>query len=133
MFSNKEINETVLESSNTKSAYLPDGIHPSAVGYDRLYPYIASFMETLAVPAYGSGDDTDNNDKPETPPAGGDESDTQGIEDTTNTGEADTDTDTQAPEEKKKGCGSFVGAPIFLMAVISIGAIAISNKKNKFN
>ena len=144
MFSNKEINDTVLESSNTKSAYLPDGIHPSSIGYDRLYPYIADFMTTLAVPTYGSGDSTgdndNNNDNPIIPPVGGDESDTQSTEVTTDTGEAVTDTgdattntDTQAPEQPKQGCGSLVGTPILLVAVLSLGATVILKNKYKFN
>ena len=56
MFGSENINEVVLESSNKNSTYMPDGIHPSATGYDRLSPLIADFMETLSVP-----DPTNNN------------------------------------------------------------------------
>lgn len=128
MFSSNEINNTVLETSNTKSPYLPDGIHPSASGYVRLCPYISSFMETLAVPVpnanYGK---SDSDTPPDVKPPVEDNSDGEEEADKGDTVENTEETPTE--EEKKKGCKSLIGAPILLMSALSLGAAAITKKK----
>lgn len=136
MFSDDEINNTVLESSNTKSKYMPDGIHPSELGYDRLCPYIASFMETLAVPVLNANPGTSDPDNPptENPPVTEEPSGEETTENTEKTAEntektAETTQETSGEEKKKKGCKSLIGAPIMLMSAVSIGAAAITKKK----
>ena len=128
MFSNEEINNTVLETSNTQSPYLPDGIHPSASGYVRLCPYIASFMETLAVPVPNVNSGTSDSDTtPDVKPPVEDGSD--GEEETDEGDTVENTEETSAEEEKKKGCKSLIGAPIMLMSAVSLGAAAITKKK----
>ena len=45
LYFDDNINNNVLQTGTT--TYLPDLVHPNAAGYDRLSPYIASWMETL--------------------------------------------------------------------------------------
>ena len=127
MFSNDEINNTVLETSNTKSPYLPDGIHPSASGYIRLCPYIASFMETLSVPVPNANYVTSGSDTAPTvkPPATKEPSTDETAADTSE----ETTPETAVEEEKKRGCKSLIGAPIMLMSALALGATAIKKKK----
>lgn len=129
MFSSEEINGAdVLDTSNTKSPYLPDGIHPSASGYVRLCPYIASFMETLAVPVPNVNSGTSDSDTtPDSKPPVEDNSD--GEEETAESDTVENTEETSAEEEKKKGCKSLIGAPVMLMSALSLGAAAITKKK----
>lgn len=131
LFSNDEIDgPNGLDVANKNSSYLPDGIHPNAEGYERLYPYIATFMETLAVPVpnadyVASGSDTPPTTKPPVTQSPSDNGTTDTAEETTNV-----TTEETAAEEKKRGCGSLIGAPIMLMSALSLG-VAATDKKRK--
>ena len=141
MFSSDEINDVVLESSNRNSVYMPDGIHPSEIGYDRLEPYISEFMETLEVPVpnadHGSGNqgnqdnqggqENDNSNPPVTQPT---PDETQpSVDETT---EAVSNQDTAAVTDNgadKSGCGSNLQICVFPLMVIL--AFAMMTKKEK--
>ena len=142
MFSSDEINDTVLESSNRNSVYMPDGIHPSEIGYDRMEPYISEFMETLEVPVpsadHGSGNqgnqdnqggqENDNSNPSETQPTP-DETQPSVNETTEAINDGNPAADTGDGVAKGFGCDSNLQICVFPLMVIL--AFAMMTKKEK--
>ena len=47
LYHNETVNETVMEVTKQPFRYMADAVHPNAAGYERLYPIIGDWMETL--------------------------------------------------------------------------------------
>jgi len=47
LYHNSYVNDTLMEVSKQPFRYMADTVHPNAAGYDRLYPIIGDWMETL--------------------------------------------------------------------------------------
>jgi lysophospholipase L1-like esterase len=91
------------------STYVHDFVHPSALGYDILYPYVEEFLIDLVTP--------DPEPEPEV---------TEPVETP-----VETPVTEKTEKEKEGGCKGFTASLGATVAVISLAAVAVLSKKKK--
>ena len=93
------------------STYVHDFVHPSALGYDILYPYVEEFLIDLVTP------DPEPEPAPEV---------TEPVETP-----VETPVTEKTEKEKEGGCKGFTASLGATVAVISLAAVAVLSKKKK--